>query len=115
MKTLVERDLFRKLRVRSKIRATSGYPRLSVYRSLKHIYAQVIDDVQGKTLVAASSRDKGLAAGNGVKKSMVVGEALGKKALAKGIQQVVFDRGGKRYHGRIKALAEGARQAGLKI
>ena len=115
MKIRSERYNFRKLRVRSKIRNVSQSPRLSVYRSLKHIYAQIIDDVQGKTLVAASSKDKTVTKGSGIKKAILVGEILGKKATQKGISAVVFDRGGRPYHGRVKALADGARQAGLKF
>ncbi len=114
MKPRSERYTFRKLRVRSKIRNVSANPRLSVYRSLKHIYAQIIDDAQGKTLAAASSKDKGLA-GSGIKAATKVGEAIGKKAVEKGISAVVFDRGARPYHGRVKALADGARQAGLKF
>jgi large subunit ribosomal protein L18 len=116
IKIASERYKFRKLRVRSKIRNVSQNPRLSVYRSLKHIYAQIIDDVQGRTLVAASSRDKGLAEkASGIKAATLVGEALGKKAVQKGVTAVVFDRGGRPYHGQVKALAESARQAGLKF
>lgn len=115
MKIRSERYTFRKLRVRSKIRNVSQNPRLSVYRSLKHIYAQIIDDAQGKTLVAASSKEKGVTKSTGVKVATMVGEILGKKATQKGISAVVFDRGGRPYHGRVKALAEGARQAGLKF
>ncbi len=115
MKGRAERYNFRKLRVRSKIRNVSQNPRLSVYRSLKHIYAQIIDDVQGKTLVAASSKHKGAAKSSGIKAATLVGESLGKKALEKGISAVVFDRGARPYHGRVKALADGARQAGLKF
>lgn len=115
MKIRSERYTFRKLRVRNKIRNVSQNPRLSVYRSLKHIYAQIIDDMQGKTLVAASSKGKGIAKASGIKAATLVGEALGKKAVQKGISAVVFDRGGRPYHGRVKALADGARQAGLKF
>ncbi|MCG3204244.1 MAG: 50S ribosomal protein L18 [Elusimicrobia bacterium] len=115
MRIRSERYLFRKLRVRNKIRNVAHLPRLSVYRSLKHIYAQIIDDAQGKTLVAASSREKGIGEGSGVKVATLVGSRLGEKATQKGINQVVFDRGGRPYHGRVKAVAEGARQAGLKI
>lgn len=115
MKIRSERYEFRKLRVRNRIRNVTDNPRLSVYRSLKHIYAQIIDDRQGKTLVAASSKDRGLAKASGVKAAAMVGEVLGKKATQQGISAVVFDRGGRTYHGRVKALAEGARQAGLKF
>jgi len=114
MKSNVERLLFRKLRVRKKI-GVSLHPRLSVYRSLKHIYAQIIDDAQGKTLVAASSREKDVAGTSGIKAAAKVGELVGKKAVQKGINQVVFDRRGRPYHGRVKAVADGARGAGLKF
>jgi len=115
MKSRQNRIQFRRLRVRKNISGTSGKPRLSVYRSVKHIYAQIIDDSEGKTLAAASSLDKTVAAGPGVKEAVTVGELLGKRAIEKGIKEVLFDRGGRPYHGRIKALAEGARQAGLKF
>lgn len=116
IKIASERYLFRKLRVKNRIRTVAQSPRLSVYRSLKHIYAQIIDDTQARTLVAASSRDKGLGEkASGVKAAALVGEAIGKKALQKGVEKVVFDRGGRPYHGQVKALAEGARQAGLKF
>ena len=92
----------------------SERPRLCVYRSLKHIYAQIIDDVAGKTLVAASSLDfEGT--GSSVEGAKKVGEMIGKKAVEAGITKVVYDRGGNIYHGRIKALAEGAREAGLDL
>ncbi len=115
MKSRYVRQEFRALRVRTKIQGTPDRPRLSVFRSLKHIYAQVIDDLDGKTLVAASTRDKGVQKQAGVKAATSVGEILAKKAITKGISQVVFDRGGRPYHGQVKALAEGARQAGLKF
>ena len=107
----------RHLRLRKKIRGTPERPRLAVYRSLSHIYAQVIDDAAGRTLVAASDLE-GTVRGekNGKSKTDVaklVGELVGQRALEQGIKQVVFDRGGYRYHGRIKALAGGAREAGL--
>jgi large subunit ribosomal protein L18 len=99
-------------KLRHNITGTPERPRLSVYRSLKNIYAQVIDDVAGVTLVAASSLELEGFGGN-VEAARKVGELVAKKALAKGIEKVVFDRGGNIYHGRIKALAEGAREAGL--
>lgn len=109
----------RHIRVRMKVAGTPERPRLAVYRSLKHIYAQVIDDQAGRTLAAASDLEKDLrAARNGKKKTEVaalVGEAIAKKAKAKGISAVVFDRGGYRYHGRVKALAEAARKGGLSF
>ncbi|PTM54669.1 50S ribosomal protein L18 [Desmospora activa] len=107
----------RHLRVRKKITGTLERPRLNVFRSAKYIYAQVIDDKNGKTLVSASSLDSevkelGIYGGN-VEAARKVGELLAKRASEKGIQHVVFDRGGYLYHGRIKALAEGAREGGL--
>lgn len=115
MRTRREKIAFRKLRTRKKIFGTPERPRLSVYRSLKHIYAQVIDDVKGHTLVAASSREKGEEGLTGTKAASTVGEKVAKKALGKGIKSVVFDRSSRLYHGRVKALAESARAAGLKF
>ncbi len=108
--------LKRHTRVRGKISGTPACPRLNVFRSLNHIYAQVIDDVAGKTLVAASSKDKdfGIAGGN-CAAAKKVGQEIARRALEKGITQVVFDRGGYVYHGRVKELAEGAREGGLKF
>ncbi|HOL83944.1 50S ribosomal protein L18 [Thermoclostridium caenicola] len=107
------------VRVRKKIFGTSERPRLSVFRSAKHIYAQIIDDTNGTTLVAASTLDKALKgklAGTGNKAAArEVGKLIGSKALEKGIKHVVFDRGGYLYHGRVKELAEGAREAGLEF
>ena len=109
----------RQLRVRKKISGTPESPRLNVYRSLKHIYSQIIDDTSGRTLIFASSLDPSLKEqiANKEKKeaARLVGELLGKRALEKGIDKVVFDRGGFLYHGRIKSLAEGARSQGLKF
>lgn len=109
----------RHLRLRQKITGTADRPRLSVFRSLANIYAQVIDDTTGTTLVAANSLDKGFKAdfpyGGNIEAARAVGELVAKRALAKGIDTVVFDRGGNIYHGRVKALAEGAREAGLKF
>ncbi len=116
MKSRRVRYAFRKLRTRRKIFGTEIRPRLSVYRSLKHIYAQVIDDLQGKTLVSSSSQDKDFNETlTGAKAAQSVGQLVAKKATQKGITQVVFDRGARPYTGRIKALAEGAREAGLKF
>lgn len=97
---------------------TSEQPRLSVYKSIKHIYVQVIDDQNGVTLAAASTlssdvRDK--VSGNNIEAAKLVGDEIGKKAVEKNIKNVVFDRGGYRYHGKLKALAEAAREAGLKF
>lgn len=106
----------RHLRVRKNISGTIARPRLNVFRSLKNIYAQVIDDVSGTTLVAASSKDKDFANyGGNVEAAKAVGAAVAKRALDKGISEVVFDRGGYIYHGRVAALAEAAREAGLKF
>jgi large subunit ribosomal protein L18 len=109
----------RQTRVRGKIRGTASVPRLRVTRSNANIYAQVIDDVAGKTLFSASSLDPEFkkAGKNGatVEGASLVGELVGKRALAGKIESIVFDRGGHLYHGRIKALADGAREAGLKF
>ena len=106
-------------RFRAKVEGTTSRPRLSVFRSLNHIYAQVVDDLEGKTLVSASTLDPEIedeAAGK-VKtaRAELVGSLVAKRAVSKGINQVVFDRGGYKYHGRVKALAERARQGGLKF
>jgi large subunit ribosomal protein L18 len=106
--------------VRKKVRGTTEMPRLSVFRSSRHIYAQVIDDSSGKTLIEASSLSKELSTqivGVGEKKKVaaLVGANVGKKALDNGIKKVVFDRNGFLYHGRVKALAEGARESGLRF
>ncbi|MEG0998371.1 MAG: 50S ribosomal protein L18 [Clostridiales bacterium] len=103
--------------IRIRLSGTAECPRLAVYRSAKNIYAQIIDDVAGKTLVAASSLDASLKAnyGGNVEASAAVGKLIGEKAQEKGIKAVVFDRGGNIYHGRIKALADGAREAGLEF
>ena len=103
-------------RIRNKISGTPECPRLSVFRSSKHIYAQIIDDVNGVTLAAASSLDKGFDGNGGnAEGAKKVGEAVAKAALDKKIENVVFDRGGYLYHGRVKELAEGAREGGLKF
>ncbi|MFM1794801.1 MAG: hypothetical protein RL642_1186 [Bacteroidota bacterium] len=106
-----------KYTIRKKVSGTAQLPRLSVFRSNTDIYAQLIDDVNGNTLAATSSRDKDIAAQKGTKtdKSKMVGEAIAKKAIALGLSSCVFDRGGFLYHGRIKAVAEGAREGGLKF
>jgi len=109
----------RHARVRAKVEGTTSRPRLCVFRSLNHIYAQVIDDSRGHTLTFASTLDpetKSEAVGKvKVGKAELVGFLIAKRALSRGINQVVFDRGGYKYHGRVKALAEAARQAGLKF
>ena len=103
-------------RIRKIVNGTSSIPRISVYRSNKEIYAQIIDDVEGKTLAAASSRDKGVTAeGNKSKQAELVGKALAEKALKAGVETISFDRSGYLYHGRVKSLAEGAREGGLKF
>ncbi len=109
----------RHFRVRKKIVGTPLRPRLSVFRSLKHIYAQIIDDSTGSTLVSASNLSPEIVnrtkQKTKVEKAGLVGSLVAQKALRKGIKQVVFDRGGYKYHGRVKALAESARQAGLEF
>ena len=109
----------RQRRVRRKVIGTSERPRLSVYRSNKHIYAQIIDDTSNQVLTAASSMSKDFRVtdkhGGGIEGAMLVGEMLAEKALRKGIQQVVFDRNGFLYHGRVRAVAMGAREKGLKL
>ena len=106
----------RHLRVRNHISGTAERPRLNVFRSLSNIYAQVIDDVQGVTVVSASTQEKDFANyGGNIEAAKAVGEAVAKRAMEKGISEVVFDRGGYVYHGRVKALAEAAREAGLKF
>lgn len=106
----------RHLRVRKKLSGTAERPRLCVYRSEKNIYAQIVDDVTGNTLVSASSLDKAFEGlGSNKEAAKKVGELIAKKAVDKGIKQVVFDRGGYIYHGRVQELAEGAREAGLQF
>ena len=102
-------------RIRRKVKGSTERPRLAIYRSLNHIYAQVIDDRVGTTLVSASSTEKDLRAGTGgnLDAARRIGQAIAERAIAKGIEQVVFDRGGYLYHGRIKALTDAARAAGL--
>jgi len=103
------------LRIRKKVVGTETRPRLTVFRSAKHIYAQAIDDTTGCTLVSASSREKDISGGGNVKTATAVGTRIGERCREKGIESVVFDRGGFKYHGRIKALADSAREAGLKF
>ncbi|HEY3053560.1 MAG TPA: 50S ribosomal protein L18 [Thermoanaerobaculia bacterium] len=105
-----------KERIRRKVTGTAERPRLAVFRSLKHIYAQVIDDASGKTLVSASSRDKDAGTkGANAAAAKAVGALIAKKAKDKGINRVVFDRGGYLYHGNVKALADAARENGLEF
>ena len=114
-----EERLRRHTRVRKKISGTSETPRMSVYRSLNHIYVQVIDDVKGVTLCSASTMEKGireqLAGKTKTEAAKLVGATAGERAKEKGIEAVVFDRGGYLYTGRVKAVADGAREAGLKF
>jgi large subunit ribosomal protein L18 len=107
----------RHLRIRKKVTGTATRPRLCVFRSLRHIYAQLSDDIEGRTLVSACSLDTDVEARpkNKSEDAKVVGTLLGKRALGKGIEEVVFDRGGYKYHGRVKILADAAREAGLKF
>lgn len=103
--------------IRAKVSGTSAKPRLSVFRSNTEIYAQLIDDLHGATIAAASSQDKDIKAQKGTKseKSKLVGAAIARKAVGLGVKQVIFDRGGYLYHGRVKAVADGAREAGLEF
>ncbi len=113
----VERRRIRRLRIRKRVSGSAERPRLSVFRSARHIYAQLVDDVQGVTLAAASSREDG-PRGEGKGKlgaSAEVGKRLAARAKEKGIARVCFDRGGYLYHGRVKALADGARAGGLEF
>lgn len=107
----------RRVRIRAKIRGTSKRPRLSVFRSSKHIYAQLVDDIGGETLVAASDHDLNKEDAKKTKMEIAtgVGRVLAEKASKVGIRKVVFDRGGYEYHGRVRALAEGARKGGLEF
>ena len=109
----------RHLRVRKKVSGTAQRPRLSIFRSLRHIYAQVIDDSEGRTIAAASSLDGPVQEQRSGKKKTemahLVGQLAGERAKERGVQQVVFDRGGYKYHGRVKALAEAARKGGLEF
>ncbi len=120
MKTLLKRDEVRRrihTRIRRRIAGTGARPRLAVFRSIGHIYAQLIDDRQGTTLVAAASTQEstGLKTGGNVAAAKAIGKLIAERAIEKGIKKVVFDRGGFLYHGRIKALAEAAREAGLEF
>ena len=104
-------------RIRRKVKGNTERPRLAIYRSLNHIYAQVIDDARGQTIVSASTTEKDLRGNTGgnLDAARRIGQVIAERALAKGIEQVVFDRGGYLYHGRIKALADAAREGGLKF
>lgn len=111
--------LKRKKRIRKKVSGTPEQPRLSVFRSTKHIYAQVIDDTTGRTLATASSLDEIVKAQAGFESKVAaaafIGKVLGERAIEKGVKKVVFDRNGFQYHGRVKAVSDGAREAGLKL
>ena len=103
-------------RIRKTVKGTAECPRLSVFRSNKDIYVQMIDDINGHTIAAASSRESGIdGKTKKVEQSIAVGKLIGQKAISVGVTKVIFDRGGYLYHGRVKALAEGAREAGLKF
>lgn len=117
MKQKAVRVVRRKARIRKRVSGTQERPRLSVYKSLNHIYAQLIDDLAGKTLASASTRDKGvsLAKTGNAAAAAAVGTSLAEKAKAAGVTAAVFDRNGFRYHGRLKALADAARKGGLKF
>ncbi len=116
-KTRRERRYRRHLRVRKKVHGTDQRPRLAVHRCLKHVYAQIIDDVTGRTLIGVGdmSKDVSVKEGGKVAAGFAVGTLLGERAVAAGIKQVVFDRGGYPYHGRVKAVADGARKGGLEF
>jgi large subunit ribosomal protein L18 len=110
----------KKIKIRKKISGTTERPRISVFKSINQVYAQIIDDTNGTTLVAESSLSKSLSkdiknASGKIEKGKIIGVALAKKAIEKGITNVVFDRSGYKYHGRIQAIAEGAREGGLKF
>lgn len=112
-----ERRIRIKNRIRKVVSGTETRPRLTVFRSNKEIYAQVVNDVTGETIAAASSRDKDIASskGNKTEVAALVGKAVAEKAIKAGVETISFDRGGYLYHGRVKSLAEGAREAGLKF
>lgn len=116
-KTKTDRRQRIRYTIRKKIGGTSQIPRLSVFRSNNEVYVQLIDDVKGATIASASSQDKDIKAQKGTKseKSKLVGQAIARKAVDLGLKEVVFDRGGYLYHGRIKAIADGAREGGLKF
>lgn len=118
MVSKVNRDEVRRrihTRIRKKLAGTAERPRLAVFRSIKHIYVQVIDDRSGTTLVSASSAEKGGPNGGNVAGAVAIGKLVAERAKEKGISSVVFDRGGFLYHGRVKALADAAREAGLQF
>ncbi len=113
-----KRLLRRKYSIRNGLSGTSERPRLSVYRSSKHMYAQVIDDVAGRTLASAATTEKDVLSdgtGGNIPAAQAVGKAIATRAMAAGVEKVAFDRGGRKYHGRVKALADAAREGGLKF
>jgi large subunit ribosomal protein L18 len=115
-RTREERRYRRHLRVRKRIQGTAGRPRLVVFRSLKHIYGRLVDDERGATLLGVSDRSEGIAEAKGkVARAKAVGKLLAERARAQGISRVVFDRAGYQYHGRVQAVAEGAREGGLEL
>ncbi len=116
--TKLERRSRIRMRIRKKINGTAEAPRLAVYRSNKQIYVQVVNDLKGETILSASSKEKDIAAQTGIKKieqAKLVGKLLAAKCKEKGIEKVVFDRSGYKYHGRVKSLADAAREGGLKF
>ena len=116
--TKLERRSRIRMRIRKKINGTAEAPRLAVYRSNKQIYVQVVNDLKGETILSASSKEKEIAAQTGIKKieqAKLVGKLLAAKCKEKGIEKVVFDRSGYKYHGRVKSLADAAREGGLKF
>jgi len=118
MVSKVNRDEVRRrihIRIRRKVSGTAERPRLAVFRSIKHIYAQIIDDRSGRTLVSAATVEKGAPNGGNVAGAQAIGKLIAERAKEKGIASVVFDRGGFLYHGRVKALADAAREAGLQF
>ena len=118
MSSKINKDAVRRrihTRIRKRVEGTPQRPRLAVFRSIKHIYAQVIDDLAGVTLVAASSAEKGALDGGNLAGAQAIGKLVAERAKEKGIEKVVFDRGGFLYHGRVKALADAARAAGLEF
>ena len=115
VKTRSDMRVVRHKRIRKTLVGTAERPRLAVFKSQKHLYAQVIDDTKGHTLASASSAEKALSAGDNLEGAKKIGQELGKRAAAAGVKAVVFDRGGFRYHGCLASLADGAREAGLEF
>lgn len=115
--TKTERRTRLRMRIRKTVTGTESRPRLSIYRSNKEIYAQIIDDVDNKTIAAASSRDKDIdtSSKNNIEVANLVGKSIAEKAVKAGVETITFDRGGYLYHGRVKSLADGAREGGLKF